>query len=122
MRQYNNAVQARLHAAYGPCAAHSSRIRVGRSHPSYARSPSCIFRRSCTAVLMMCEDLKGTSGSRLMLGLAVGTYLAAARDSYASSNGDTVGDSSRKYSGISVQSQTPWGRETRCAKSRKNTE
>src|SRR4030095_1756376 len=105
MRQYNNAVQARLHAAYGSCAAHSSRTRVGRSHPSYARSPSCIFRSSCTAVLMTCEDLKGASGSRLMLGLAVGTYLAVARNSYVSYNGDTVGGSSRKYSGISVPSR-----------------
>src|SRR4029453_4483076 len=102
MRQYNNAVRVRLHTAYGPCAVHSSRTRVGRSHPSYARSPSCIFRSSCTAVLMTCEDLRGASGSRLMLGLAVGTYLAVARDSCVSSNGDTVGGSSRKDSGISV--------------------
>ena len=38
--EFGKAVRVRLYAAYGPCAAHSSRVRVGRSHPSYARSLS----------------------------------------------------------------------------------
>src|SRR4030095_12539669 len=99
---YNNAVRVRLYAAYGPWAAHSNRVRVRHSHPAYARSPSCIFRSSCTAVVMTCEDVKGVSCSRLILGLAVGTYLAEIHDSCASSEDDTTGGSSRKYSGISV--------------------
>src|SRR6266851_5866357 len=103
--EYGNAVRVRLYAAYGPCAAHSSRVRVRRSHPAYARSPSCIFRSSCTAVVMTCEDVKGISCSRLMLGFAVGTYLVEVCDSCAASEGDTAGGSSRKYSGISVPSR-----------------
>src|SRR6266852_546460 len=95
--EYGNAVRVCLYAAYGPCAAHASRVRVRRSHSAYARSPSCIFRSSCTAVVMTCEDLTGSSCSRRILGLGVMTYLVEIRDACASSKGETAGGSSRKY-------------------------